>query len=150
MDELVIKKKDVDRLAKELLKKLFDFFHDEYIINNFEEIKIEKPKFLNNLVFNHIIYSNKKGEKSKLYEPFLESLFNKKEFEYTSKLVDEAMKDDSIDTEGIYQTINNLNLDIDEIDSDLYCKKNLFLDIFRVFENRYTFLIKPSLSNIKD
>ena len=140
MDEVVIKKKDVDRLAKELLKEIFDFFHNEYIINNFEEIKIEKPKFLNNLVFNHIIYSNKKGEKNELHKPFLESFFNKKEFEYTSKLVDEAMKDDGIDTSGIYQTLINLNLDIEEIDGDLDSKKESFSDIFRVFESGYSYL----------
>ena len=139
MDEVVIKKKDVDRLAKELLKEIFDFFNNEYIINNFEEMKIEKPKFLNNLVFNHIIYSNKKGEKNELHKPFLESFFNKKEFEYTSKLVDEAMKDDGIDTSGIYQTLIDLNLD-EEIDGDLYFKKESFLDIFRVFDTGYTYL----------
>ena len=139
MDEVVIKKKDVDRLAKELLKEIFDFFNYEYIINNFEEMKIEKPKFLNNLVFNHIIYSNKKGEKNELHKPFLESFFNKKEFEYTSKLVDEAMKDDGIDTSGIYQTLIDLNLD-EEIDGDLYFKKESFLDIFRVFDTGYTYL----------
>ena len=136
MDEVVIKKKDVDRLAKELLKEIFDFFNNEYIINNFEEMKIEKPKFLNNLVFNHIIYSNKKGEKNELHKQFLESFFNKKEFEYTSKLVDEAMKDDGIDTSGIYFTLNDLDLE-EEIDDDLIVNKDLFLDIFRVFENRH-------------
>ena len=125
MDEVVIKKKDVDRLAKELLKEVFDFFNDEYIIENFEEMNIEKPKFLNNLIFNHIIYSNKKGEKNELHKQFLESFFNKKEFEYTSKLVDEAMKDDGIDTKGIYFNLNDLNLDV-EIDGDLYFLKNHF------------------------
>ena len=140
MDEVVIKKKDVDRLAKELLKEIFDFLNNEYILNNFEEMKIEQPKFLNNLVCNHIIYSNKKGEKNELHKPFLESFFNKKEFEYTSKLVDEAMKDDGIDTSGIYQTLINLNLDMEEIDGDLDFKKESFLDIFRVFESGYTYL----------
>ena len=141
MEEVVIKKKDVDRLAKEILKEIFDFFHNEYIINNFEEIKIEKQKFLNNLVFNHILYTNKKGEKNDLHEQFLECFFNKKEFEYTSKLVDEVMKDDGIDTSGIYITLNNLNLD-EEIDGDLDCKKDSFLDIFRVFDNGYKYLIR--------
>ena len=156
MEEVVIKKKDVDRLAKELLKEIFDFFHDEYIINNFEEMKIEKQKFLNNLVFNHILYTNKKGEKNDLHEQFLECFFNKKEFEYTSKLVDEAMKDDGIDTSGIYITLNNLILD-EEIDGDLDCKKDSFLDIFRVFDNGYkiskNYLLRsptPPSQNIKD
>ena len=50
------------------------------------------------------------------------------------------MKDDGIDTEGIYHTLNNLNLDIEEIDGDLYFKKESFLDIFRVFDTEYTYL----------
>ena len=139
MDEIVIKKKDVDRLAKELLKEIFDFFNDEYIINNFEEMKIEQPKFLNNLVCNHIIYSNKKGEKNELHKPFLESFFNKKEFEYTSKLVDEAMKDDGIDTIGIYQTIKNIQLDM-EADEDLHYKKIAFIHIYNVVDGDYKYL----------
>ena len=139
MDEVVIKKKDVDRLAKELLKEIFDFLHDEYILNNFVEMKIEQPKFLNNLVCNHIIYSNKKGEKNELHKPFLESFFNKKEFEYTSKLVDEAMKDDGIDTIGIYQTIKNIQLDM-EADEDLYYKKIAFIQIYNVVDGDYKYL----------
>ena len=139
MGEVVIKKKDVDRLAKNLIKEVFDFFQDEYITERFLEMKIEKSKFLNHLVFNHILYLNKKGEKNELHKPFLESFFNKKEFEYTSKLVDEAMKDDGIDTSGIYQTLIDLNLD-EEIDGDLYFKKEGFLDIFRVFDTGYTYL----------
>ena len=128
MEEVVIKKKDVDRLAKELLKEIFDFLHDEFILNKFEKMKIVQLKFLNNLVFNHVIYANKKGELSK---QFLESFCNKKEFEYTSKLVDEAMKDDGIDTSGIYLTLNNLYLEYG-IEDDLLFKKEAFLDIFRV------------------
>ena len=136
MDEVVIKKKDVDRLAKKILKNIFDFFHNEYIINNFEKMKLEKQKFLNNLAYSHILYLNKKGEINELHKQFLESFFNKKEFEYTSKLVDEAMKDDGIDTSGIYFTLNDLDLE-EEIDDDLIVNEDLFLDIFRVFENRH-------------
>ena len=148
MDEVVIKKKDVDRLAKELLKEVFDFFQDEYITETFLEMKVEKSKFLNRLVFNHILYLNKKGEKENvIHKQFLEYFFNKdfkgylykKEFEHLSKLVDEAMKDDGIDTEGIYLTLNDLNLDV-EIDGDLYFKKESFLDIFRVFEIGHSYL----------
>ena len=136
MDEVVIKKKDVDRLAKELLKEIFDFLHDEFILNKFEKMKIVQLKFLNNLVFNHVIYANKKGELSK---QFLESFFNKKEFEYTSKLVDEAMKDDGIDTIGIYQTIKNIQLDM-EADEDLHYKKIAFIHIYNVVDGDYKYL----------
>ena len=136
MDEVVIKKKDLDRLAKNLLKEVFHFLHDEFILNKFEKMKIVQLKFLNNLVFNHVIYANKKGELSK---QFLESFCNKKEFEYTSKLVDEAMKDDGIDTKGIYQTIKNIQLDM-EADEDLYYKKIAFIHIYNVVDGDYKHL----------
>ena len=57
--------------------------------------------------------------------------------EYDSKLVEGAIKEDGVDTEGIYQTLNKLKLDM-EIDEDLYFKTKAFLDIFRVFESGYT------------
>ena len=53
MAAVIIRQKDVDRLAKELLKEIFDFLHDEYILSNFEEMKIAQEVFLRNLVFNH-------------------------------------------------------------------------------------------------
>ena len=139
MDEVVIKKKDVDRFAKKLLKKVYDFFNNKYIIETFPEMRVEKTKFLNRLVYNHILYLNKKGKENELHKQFVECFFNKKEFEHISTLVDEAMKDDSIGTEGIYLTLNELNLD-DEINGDLYCKKNSFLDLYRVFDNGYSYL----------
>ena len=49
------------------------------------------------------------------------------------------MKDDGIDTEGIYHTLLTLNLN-KEIDEDLYYKTKAFLDIFRVFEIAYMYL----------
>ena len=49
------------------------------------------------------------------------------------------MKDDGIDTEGIYHTLISLNL-VMEIDEDLYYKTKAFLDIFRVFEVSYRYL----------
>ena len=49
------------------------------------------------------------------------------------------MEDGGIDTEGIYQTLNNLKLNM-EINEDLYYKTKAFLDIFRVFESGYSYL----------
>ena len=49
------------------------------------------------------------------------------------------MKDNGIDTEGIYHTLLTLNF-FKEIDEDLYFKTKAFLDIFRVFEISYMYL----------
>ena len=134
MDEVVIRKKDVDRLARTLLKEIFEFIQDEYSLREL------KKDFLNKVVLNHVIYSNQKDKKYELSNSILESIFNKEdEFEGFLKLVKDAMKDDGIDTEGIYLVINDFKIDA-ETHENLYFKKEAFLDIFRVFETGYTYL----------
>ena len=54
MAGVIIKKKDLKRLGKELLKEMNDFLHDDYILTEFEEMKKEQEKFLENLALNHI------------------------------------------------------------------------------------------------
>ena len=50
------------------------------------------------------------------------------------------MKDDAVDTEGIYNILFDLNFD-EKVNEDLYCKTKAFLDIYRVvFEDGYIYL----------
>ena len=145
MAAVIIRQKDVKRLGKEVLNKMFDFLHDEYILTNFKEMKEVQEVFLEKLAFNHINTLNRQykitGEKREvLAKPFLDTLFNiDKKVEYDPNLVKSAMKDDGIDTEGIYHSLISLNLNM-EIDEDLYYKTKSFLDIFRVFETAYSYL----------
>lgn len=154
MAAVVIRKKDVDRIGKELLKEMFEFLHDEYILTEFKEMKEVQKEFLKNLALNHINtlsrqYKITKERREVLIKPFIDDLLKidensldtekKIKFEYDSKLVKSAMEDEGIDTEGIYQTLNKLKLDM-EIDEDLYYKTKSFLDIFRVFEIGYIYL----------
>ena len=150
MAAVIIKQKDVKRLGKELLNAMFEFLHDEYILTEFKEMKEVKKEFLNNLILNHINTLHRKFEiteekRKELVEPFYKPLFvgdNKTLIEEKSipdeiELKVNAMKDDGVDTEGIYQTLNSLKLDM-EIDEDLYYKTKAFLDIYRVFESGYS------------
>ena len=43
MPAVIIRQDDVDRLASTLLKEMFEFLHDEYILKGFEiKMKLEK------------------------------------------------------------------------------------------------------------
>ena len=145
MAAVIIRKKDLKKLGIELLKEMFNFLHDENILNNFKEMKKVQEKFLEKLAFNHINtlyrqYKITEEKRKELAKPFLDTLFNiDKKVEYDSNLVKDAMKDNGIDTEGIYHTLLTLNLNV-KIDKDLYFKKKAFLDIFRVFEVSYAYL----------
>ena len=154
MAAVIIRQKDVKRFARELLNEMFEFLHDEYILSEFKEMKEVQKKFLENLALNHINtlhrqYKITEEKRKELVKPFIDDLLKIDEnssnleknikVEYDSKLIESAMEDEGIDTEGIYQTLNILKLDM-EIDEDLYFKTKAFLDIFRVFESGYIYL----------
>ena len=137
MAAVIIRKKDVERLGKNLLNEMFDFLHDEYILTEFKEMKKVQEKFLEKLAFNHIntLHRQYKITEEKIKElskPFLD-----KKVEYDSNLVKGAMEKDGIDTEGIYHTLISIDVELDE---DLSFKTKAFLDIFRVFNVSYTYL----------
>ena len=50
MAAVIIRKKEVERLGKEILNEVYEFLHDEYILSNFEDMKLQKQNFLRNLV----------------------------------------------------------------------------------------------------
>ena len=41
MTDLVIRKKDIENLGRKLMKEVYEFLHDDYILT-FEEMKVEK------------------------------------------------------------------------------------------------------------
>lgn len=43
MGDLVIILKDIENLGRKVMKEVYDFLHDEYILT-FEEMKVEKDK----------------------------------------------------------------------------------------------------------
>ena len=140
MAAVIIRQKDLKRLGKELLNEIFDFLNDEYILTEFEDMKEVKEKFLNNLILNHINTLNRRFEiTDEKRQELFELIKGEKSFPEEMELKVNSMKDDGIDTEGIYQTLISLKLDM-EIDEDLYYKTKAFLDIFRVFETGYTYL----------
>ena len=140
MAAVIIRQKDLKRLGKELLNEIFDFLNDEYILTEFEDMKEVQEKFLNNLILNHINTLNRRFEiTDEKRQQLFELIKGEKSFPEEMELKVNSMKDDGIDTEGIYQTLISLKLDM-EIDEDLYYKTKAFLDIFRVFETGYTYL----------
>ena len=154
MAAVIIRQKDLKRLGKKLLNEIFDFLHNEYILTEFKQMKKVQEKFLEKLAFNHINtlrrqYKITEEKREELVKPFLDTLFktdeNSSDLEksardlFISNLVKKAMKNDGVDTQGIYLTLISLNLDM-EIDEGLYYKTKAFLDIFRVFETAYSYL----------
>ena len=54
MAAVIIRRKDIVRLGKELLNEMFDFLHNEYILSKFEETKVLQKVFMDKLKLNNI------------------------------------------------------------------------------------------------
>ena len=139
MAAVIVRKKDVEKLGKDLLKEVFDFFHDEYIMNNFLEMKLQKQKLLKDLVYKEFKHYNstvkQRGNSWKVkYEDYDES-----KFEDDLKCLTDKVKNGSIDISIIFQSLNNLDLDM-EIDENLFFKTKAFLNLYKVIDDDYTYL----------
>ena len=139
MAAVIIRKKDVERLGKELLKEIFEFLHDEYILSNFEDMKLQKQNFLKSLVlikFRRVNYTVKqKGNSWAIeYEKFDES-----KYEEELKLIKDEIKNECFDISLVFDVLNRVELD-GEIAGDLFYKKEAFLNIFKVFDGDYSYL----------
>ena len=86
-ESVTIRKSNVERLGKELLKEVDNFLHDEYIITTFPEMKLDQEKFENSM--NK--YKGKSLDLQEMYDIFVninlddeidgDLFFKKKSFE---------------------------------------------------------------------
>ena len=139
MAAVIIRKKDVERLAKELLNEIFDFLHDEYILTTFPDMEVVKEKFLRDLVLNNFRNFNVTEIRKPNSFEFKYEKFDENKFEEELKCIKKQIKNGTLNTHVIFETLLDLNLDM-EIDEDLYFKHKSFLDIYKVFETGYTYL----------
>ena len=95
-ETVTIRKSDVEKLGKDLMKEVDNFLHDEYIINNFPEMKLDQ-----------------------------------KEFDDSVNNLKDKFESGSLNIEEIYHILTKIELD-DEIDGDLFFKKEAYLNLFRV------------------
>ena len=102
-ESVTIRKSDLERLRKDLMKEIDNFLHDEYILT-FPEMKLDQKKF---------------DESVNIFKDKYES--------------------GSLDLQEMYDIFVEIKLD-DEIDGDLYFKKEAYLDIYRVLFVDYMYL----------
>ena len=139
MAAVIIRKKDVERFGKELVKKIFEFLHDEYILSNYEEMKEVQKKFLRNLVLHYFRSFNfTEIQKGRTWRIKYDKLDENK-FEEELKCVKDEIKNGSLNTFVIFKSLNNLEFDMG-INEDLYFKTKAFLNLYNVIDSDYRYL----------
>ena len=139
MAAVIIRKKDVERLGRKLMKEVYKFLNDEYILSNFEEMKFEKQRLEKDLVlfkFESVNYTivQKENSSSIKYEDF-----DKSKHEKELKIIKDEIENERLDTNLIFKALNDLDLNV-EINEDLFFKTKAFLNIFKLFDSDYTYL----------
>ena len=112
MEDIIIKKKDLENLGRKLMKEIYKFLHDEYILT-FEEMKVEKDKL------------------EKYLLKFYFKMFDESKYEKHLKEIEDKIEDESLDIDLIFEVLDRIELEF-EIDEDLYDKKSIFIYLFSI------------------
>ena len=120
--ELVIKKKDIIKLGKDLIKEVYEFLNDDFFKETFPEEINKTAKTFNNYLVQRVFGNRNRTSPEK----DLESLIT-------------MIKEGILDIKIVYETLKNLDLDM-EIHEDLYFKNRAFLNLYSVFDIDYTYL----------
>ena len=102
-ESVIIRKSDLEKLGKDLMKEIDNFLHYEYILT-FPEMKLDQEQF--------------------------DRSVNELKDKYESE---------SLNIQEIYDILTRINLD-DEIDGDLFFKKEAYLNLFQVLFVNYRYL----------
>ena len=131
MASFIIRKKDLDKIGKKLMKEVYQHVRDDYMLT-FDEVKSERDYFDKNLVSKFLKFHE---EKEKKYQDLYFS--NKRYGEIVKMSHEELLKKiedkiETLDLEIIYNVLKDLKLN-PEIDEDLYYSKKAFISIYDVY-----------------
>ena len=115
--------------------------HNDYILTNFEEMKIEQEKFQHNLILYD--FRSRNFTETQKENHFTKNYFDidKNKYEEELKKLKDKIENGTFTTDLIYHTLIDINLE-SEIDEDLSIKKEAFLEIYRVISYQYEYLEK--------
>ena len=140
MAAVIIRKKDVEKLGKDLIKEVYELLHDDYFKKTFPDDIIKATKTFNKkLVFRKFKHYHSTVKQSGNSWEFSYKKYDESKFEEDLKRITNKIKDRSLDIEIIFHTLNNFYLDM-EIEEDLYFKKKAFLNLFNVIDSDYIYL----------
>ena len=142
MSSCIIKKKDLERLGKKLMKQFYDLIHDDYFLTEFDEVKLKRKYYDENLTEKFLsFYKNKEKNIKRLYfdNKRYEDLVEMKTEDLLKK-IEGKIKDETLDYKLIFLFLDQMDIklkiskDIEhEINEDLFYMKKAFIHMFEVF-----------------
>ena len=142
MKACIILKKDLEKLGKKLMKEFYYHIHDKFFLKEFDEVKLKRKYYDENLTKEFLSFYEKKEEN------FSDLYFGDKRYEDLVKMetknllskIETKIKDESLDFKIIFNFLSKMDikLKIDkgidhDINEDLWYMKKAFLHMFEVY-----------------
>ena len=149
MKACIIQKKDLEKLGKKLMKEFYEHVHNDYLLEEFDEVKLKRKYYDENLTKKFLsFYENKEKTLINLY-------FDNKRYEDLVKMktedllkkIEGKIKDETLDYKIIYNFLDQMDRELKiskdmdhDIHEDLFYMKKAFIHIFEVFHYDYKYL----------
>ena len=146
MSSVIIFEKDLKKLGKKLMKEFYDHVYSDYLLKEFEEVKLKRKYYDENLTKEFLsFYENQEKNIVSLY-------FDNKRYkdlvemktEDLLKKIETKIKDETLNYEIIFNFLDQMDLKLEinqgddfELDEDLFCMKKAFINIYNVFHYNY-------------
>ena len=140
-ETVVINKKDLTRLGNNVLKELYEFFNDEYMLT-YPEVKEESRSFIKKLITaefekKNYILIQREDSMNIIHEQIGQDEFDKK-----LKCLKDRIENGEISLDIIIEAIRQIEYKngMNELGEDLHGKVSSFENIYNVFTYDYKYL----------
>ena len=149
MSACIIQKKDLEKLGKKLMKEFYYHVHDDYLLKEFDEVKLKRKYYDENLTKEFLsFYENQEKNIVSLYfdNKRYEDLVEMKTEDLLKK-IETKIKDETLNYEIIFNFLDQMDIKLKinkgddfEIDEDLFCMKKAFIHLYTVYHFDYKYL----------
>ena len=149
MSSVIIFKKDIEKLGKKLMKEFYYHVNDDYFLKEFEEVKLKRKYYDENLTKEFLsFYKNKEHNFKKLYfkDKRYEDLVEMKTEDLLKK-IETKIEDETLNYEIIFNFLDQMDIKLEiskgndfEIYEDLFCMKKAFIHMYSVYHFDHHYL----------
>ena len=149
MSACIIQKKDLEKLGKKLMKEFYYHVHDNYLLKEFDEVKLKRKYYDENLTKEFLSFHENQEKNivslyfdNKRYKDLVEM-----KTEDLLKKIETKIKDETLNYEIIFNFLDQMDIKLEiskgndfEIDEDLFCMKKAFIHMYSVYHFDHHYL----------
>ena len=149
MSACIIQKKDLEKLGKKLMKEFYYHVHDDYLLKEFDEVKLKRKYYDENLTKEFLSFHENQEKNivslyfdNKRYKDLVEM-----KTEDLLKKIETKIKDETLNYEIIFNFLDQMDIKLKinkgddfEIDEDLFCMKKAFIHMYSVYHFDHHYL----------